>query len=451
MTSPDRPLSRPSRRRYALAVWAAAALAYVVAVLNRSSFGVAGIEAAERYGTGASTLATFVVVQLVVYSGLQVPVGLLIDRFGPRRLIATGAGLMSVGQLVIALTTTTEVALAARVLVGAGDALTFVSVVRLLPAWFPLRRVPLVTQLTGILGMLGQVAAAVPLVLVLEGPGWTAAFVATSVLGVVAATAVLVVVRDAPGPGGTAGWRRRSGSRADEVPLAALVATTPGTAVTPADPAPPRHGLLRPTLREPGTWLGFWVHFVAAYSSNAMVLLWAFPFLVSAQGRTPREVSALLTVNVAAAVVAGPVVGHVSGHHPDRRLRLVAVVVAAVGLAWVGLLVPSDPLPLWALAAFMAAIAVGGPTSLVALDIARAHNPRHRMGTATGFANSGGFVAALVTMLAIGVVLDARAGGGAGVALPLADYRIALACALVTWLVGTVGLAVAAHRVRRRA
>ena len=479
MTPSDRRRRRPPRPRYAHAVWLTAVAAYVVAVLHRSSFGVAGIEAAERYGTGASTLATFVVVQLVVYSGLQVPVGVVLDRFGPRRLIATGALLMSAGQLVIALATTTELALAARVLIGAGDALTFVSVIRLLPAWFSLKRVPLVTQLTGILGMLGQVAAAVPLVLVLQGPGWTTAFAGACVLGVVAALAVLVVVRDAPeAPGGIRRWRR-PGRGDDDVPLAALLASAadrPGGAADGeeggkggdggegrdgrdgrdgedgedgARTSPPaRARVLGPTLRRPGTWLGFWVHFLGAYSTNALVLLWAFPFLVSGQGRTAAEVSGLLTVNVAAAVLAGPVVGHLSGHHPERRLRLVAVVAAAIGLAWLGLLLPSDPLPLWALAVFMATIAVGGPTSLLGLDIARSHNPRTRMGTATGVANSGGFVAALLTMLAIGLVLDLR-GDGAGVEYPLSDYRVALSCAGVTWLVGVVGLVVTARRVAR--
>jgi sugar phosphate permease len=443
VTLSDRPAARPPRR-YALVVWATAVAAYVVAVLNRSSFGVAGLEAADRFGTSASTLATFVVVQLVVYATLQVPVGLLLDRFGPRRLIATGALLMSAGQLAIALSTTTELALAARVLIGAGDALTFVSVIRLLPAWFSLKRVPLVTQLTGIVGMLGQVAAAVPLVLVLHGGGWTAAFVGASALGVLAAVAVLLLVRDVPDPSGHAWWRRHPAppSEDDDVPLAALV----GAGHAPR-PVPRRPSVLRPTLREPGTWLGFWVHFIGAYSTHVVVLLWGFPFLVSGQGRTPAEVSGLLTVNVVAAIVAGPVVGHVSGHRPERRLLLVAVVTGAIGLAWVGVLLPAEPLPLWALAVFMAVIAIGGPTALIGLDIARSHNPRERMGTAVGFANAGGFVGALATMLGVGLVLDARGPAGAGVTYPLADYRVALAFAGVTWLVGVVGLAVAARRV----
>jgi MFS family permease len=189
------------------------------------------------------------------------------------------------------------------------------------------------------------------------------------------------------------------------------------------------------------------VHFIGAYSTHVVVLLWGFPFLVSGQGRTPAEVSGLLTVNVVAAIVAGPVVGHVSGHRPERRLLLVAVVTGAIGLAWVGVLLPAEPLPLWALAVFMAVIAIGGPTALIGLDIARSHNPRERMGTAVGFANAGGFVGALATMLGVGLVLDARGPAGAGVTYPLADYRVALAFAGVTWLVGVVGLAVAARRV----
>ena len=280
------------------------------------------------------------------------------------------------------------------------------------------------------------------------------------VLGVLAVVAVLVVVRDSPEHGRAEIRRfrrsRRSAERAETLPLAELArlaepADLPAEGTTPSRAGRPHpRGRLGATLREPGTWLGFWVHFVSAFSLNAMVLLWAFPFLVSAQGRTPVEASALLTVNVVAAIVAGPVVGQLSGRHPERRLVMVVTVALLIGLAWTGLLVPADPLPLGALAAFMAVIAIGGPVSLVGLDIARTHNPRERMGTATGVANAGGFVAALLTMLGVGLVLDARGGGGAGVAYPLADYRVALLSAGVVWVIGMVGLVVSARRVRHR-
>ncbi|MDD9204865.1 MFS transporter, partial [Georgenia sp. 10Sc9-8] len=79
-------------------------------------------------------LALFSVVQLAVYAAAQVPVGLLLDRVGSRRMIAGGAVVLAVGQLMLALVDTLPMALVARVLVGLGDATAFVSVLRLVPA-----------------------------------------------------------------------------------------------------------------------------------------------------------------------------------------------------------------------------------------------------------------------------------------------------------------------------
>lgn len=424
-TQPARASGLPSARR-AYLVWGTAVLAYVVAVMDRSSLGVAGLEAGERFGASASVLASFVVVQLLVYAVLQLPVGIALDRLGPRRLIATGAVLMALGQLTLALVSTTGAALGARALVGAGDALTFVSVVRLVPAWFPARRVPLLTQLTGILGQLGQVLSAVPLVLLLHGPGWRTAFGSVAVLGAVMTVAVVVLVRDAPAPG-----------------------TRGPTAAVPAPSLAPARSRVRAAVREPGTWLGYWTHFVTPFSSTAIILLWGFPFLVSGQGRTTAEASALFTVNVLSAMIAGPLIGELTARRPAWRLRLVVGVAVTTAAAWALVLVPAGPRPLWALAVFMIAIAVGQPTSLVGFDFARSHNPPERLGTATGLVNAGGFVAALATMLGVGLVLDA-VGHGPGGEYSLDAYRLALSVVAIPWAVGLVGLVVSARRTRAR-
>ncbi|RMI08925.1 MFS transporter, partial [Cellulomonas triticagri] len=167
--------------------------------MNRSSFGVATLEVSERFGVSSAALASVAVAQLVVYALLQVPVGVLLDRYGPRLLVATGAAVMAVGQAVLALAPSAGWVLAGRVLVGAGDALTFVSVVRLVPAWFAARRVPLMTQLTGSIGQVGQVLSAVPVVALLHVAGWRTTFLSVAAVGVVATVAVLAAVRDAPG------------------------------------------------------------------------------------------------------------------------------------------------------------------------------------------------------------------------------------------------------------
>src|SRR5918998_5254060 len=192
--------SRPMARAYV--VWLVALVAYAVAVFHRASLGVAGVEAQERFSAGASAVSLFLVLQLAVYAALQVPVGVALDRFGSRRLILAGALMMATGQLVLALATDVPTAIAARVLVGAGDAMTFISVLRVIGLWFPGGTVPLMTQLTGILGQVGSVVAAYPLVALLHGTSWQTTFLGAAATGVVVALLVLVALRDAPAGSG---------------------------------------------------------------------------------------------------------------------------------------------------------------------------------------------------------------------------------------------------------
>nr|WP_276513269.1 MFS transporter [Cellulomonas hominis] len=410
-------------------VWGVAVAAYVVAIMNRSSFGVATLEVTERFGVSSALLASMAVAQLVVYALLQVPVGVLLDRYGPRALVATGALGMAVGQTVLALAPSAGFVLAGRVLVGAGDALTFVSVVRLVPAWFAVRRVPLMTQLTGSIGQLGQLLSALPVVALLHAAGWRATFLSVAAAGLVAAIAVLAVVRDAPaaGPASRVGLLRRPWRQ------------------DPRAAAPREPGALRAVLRDPGARLAFWMHFAGQFSNHVVVLLWGYAFFVEGQGRTAGEASALLTLNVVAAVVAGPVVGLLVGRHPGARMPLALGTSVAIGLAWLAVTVPASPVPLVVLGVFVVVVGVGGPTSLVAFDVARSCTPPARLGTATGFVNTGGFVGALATMLAVGVVLD-RAGGGVR---DLEAFRAAFAWVALPWAVGFLGMVLGRRGARR--
>ena len=109
-------------------VWSAGLLAYIVAVLDRTTLGVAGLDAAKRFGATPAVLSTFVVLQLVVYAGAQIPAGLLLDRFGSKKMILSGGALMLAGQLAMAFTTTLPVAIAARAVVGLGEDLAFAEI-----------------------------------------------------------------------------------------------------------------------------------------------------------------------------------------------------------------------------------------------------------------------------------------------------------------------------------
>src|SRR5215208_47291 len=186
-------------------VWATGLLAYIVAVLDRTTLGVSGLEAADRFNASPSVLSTFVVLQVIVYAGAQVPAGLLLDRFGSKALIIAAAAVMASGQLVLAFTGSLPAAIGARAVVGLGDGVTFISVLRLVPRWFSPRRVPLVTQLTGICGQLGQVLSAVPFFGLLTGAGWTAAYVSVAAFGVLSMVLTLALVKNTPNGPATLG------------------------------------------------------------------------------------------------------------------------------------------------------------------------------------------------------------------------------------------------------
>src|SRR4051794_30615705 len=384
--------------------------------MHRTSFGVAGLDAADRFSASPAALSGFVVLQLLVYAALQVPVGLLLDRFGGRTMVAAGALTMAAGQLLLALAPSLPLAITARVLVGTGDALTFISVLSVVTAWFPPRRVPVMTQLTGLVGQLGQVLSAVPLAALLHGPGWTPAFLSAAAVGVAVALAVLAVVRDRP----------------------------------PGAPAPPPASAPREVLRglrwswsEPGTRLGLWTHLGTQFCGTVFGLLWGVPYLVAGQGMTPAQASALLTLLVVVGIIAGPLFGEFAARHPMRRSYLVLAVIVAHALVWAAVLSVAPPAPRWLLVALVVVIGTGGPGSMIGFDFARTFNPASRQGAAVGIVNVGGFVASLLVAWAMGIVLG-RAGGYTPEA-----FRLAWTVQYVVWAFAVVAV-LSTRRLARR-
>ncbi|WP_226921583.1 MFS transporter [Georgenia subflava] len=447
------PFHAPAPTRVALTVWGAGLVAYIVAVTGRTSLGVAGLQAAERFDISASTLSMFSVVQLAVYAAAQVPVGMLLDRVGSRKVIAAGAVVLALGQLLLAVVDTLPLALVARVLVGVGDATAFVSVLRLIPAWFPARRVPLLTQLTGIIGMTGQIISAVPFMAVLLAFGWTTAFASLAGAGVFMGAVALVVVRDRPATTATQPGRaptteaHRAGGTTTEVspaPGSPDAVQPVGTgAEMPAAPveAPAAAPVpMRAVLAEPGTWLGFFTHFVSLFPTNTFVLLWGVPFLTAGQGVSTRGASTLLTIAALAGIVTGPVTGMLQSRYPMRRSWLVVGAVLATIAVWTSVLVPSTPRPMWQLVLLVLVLTLSGTASNIGFDFARTFVPPVRLGAATGLVNVGGFVASLLSIFLVGLVLDLVRPDGAYV---LDDFRAAFATQGLLWVVGLGGLLLA--------
>lgn len=368
--------------------WMLAVAVYFLAVFHRSSLGVAGLLAELRFGITDAQLGVFVFLQIGVYAAMQIPTGVLVDRYGPRRLLVAAAALMALGQLVFAVAPSYPAALLARALLGCGDAMTFVSVLRFVAARFSARRYPVLVALTGTIGTVGNLFATLPLSLLLHDLGWTAGFGIAAGLSVVSAAAVWVLLDD----GAVAPPRLRNARevRAGIGAVSRRVATA---------------------WAQPGTRLGFWVHFASMATSPALGMLWGVPYLVQGDGFSTAGAGAVLMASVLFGGLTGPVVGWVIGRFPNFR---VALVLGACGITIAGWLavvfVLGNSAPQAYIAALFVFTAIGSPASMIAFALARDYNSARIIGTASGVVNVGGFVATAIVAMVFGQVLTMLGG-----------------------------------------
>jgi MFS family permease len=436
LSSPAVP-SAPATATPTFRRWAIAVTVYVGAVFNRTSLGVAGLEAASRFRITPGQLSVFVLAQLGVYAAMQVPTGLLVDRYGPRRLLITAACTMAVAQLAFAFVQSYPGALLARALLGCGDAMTFVSVVRFAAQDFAPRRFPLAVSVTSMLGMAGNVAATIPLTLLLHTAGWTPSFAGTGLVSLATGVAVWVLLPAAPHGGGPrrdhgrSWWTRPVRSEAARRRAASSRAAWTRRARAWLPALRRVGGRAHAAWRTPGTRLGFWVHFSCMSLTTMFSVLWGLPYLV-AQGFSPAAASGVLLLCVLAAIAISPVVGMVFGRFPAARVPFAVGVCLVTVAGWVTLLAcfggrPPHPL----IAAVAALMAAGGPASTIGFSLARDYNAGTMVGTATGVVNVGGFSAAILASLLVGGILDLAGRSD------VPAYRLAFGCAVAVQLFGT--------------
>ncbi|MEU2247529.1 MFS transporter [Streptomyces sp. NPDC019224] len=412
--APTLPGDPPGGRR-AARIWGIGVAVYFVAIIFRTSLGVAGLDAADRFDVNASALSTFSILQLLVYAGMQIPVGLMVDRLGTKRVLTLGAVLFTLGQLGFALSPSYGTALASRALLGCGDAMTFISVLRLGTRWFPARRGPLISQVAALFGMAGNLVSTLLIARALHGFGWTTTFVGSSLAGVVVLVLLLLFLKDHP----------------EEY-----------------EPPPAQHAggayirkQIAASWREPGTRLGMWVHFTTQFPAMVFLLLWGMPFLVEDQGLGRGTAGELLTLVVLSNMTLGLVYGQVIARHHAARVPLALGTVGTTAALWAATIFhPGDHAPMWLLVVLCLVLGACGPASMIGFDFSRPANPPERQGTASGIVNMGGFIASMTTLLAVGVLLDATGD----------NYRVAFSSVFVLEALGIAQILRLRARAARR-
>jgi MFS family permease len=351
-------------------------------VTQRSSLGVATITASERFDTNAQQLASLAVFQLIVYAAMQIPVGILLDRYGAKLLLSVGAGIMAIGQLTVAFAPSLGTAILGRMLVGLGDSFTFISMIRMVNGWYSGARATKMQQYVSTIGQTGQFFSAVPFWFMLSSLGWQPAFSIMSAASLLALLLLIAFTSNEPS------YAHEMGKKVISLRIAVEQ--------------------LLENIKNPGIRMAFWTHFTTQPTTTSISLLWAVPYLVTAQGQSHEFASLTLTLMVVFGCFTGPVIAEICARVPLQRAKLVYGAVFSTVLAWLVLLSYPGQAPSWLLLGCFLVISFGGPASMVAFDFSKDFAPKERLGSANGFANVGGFLAAFVMMYLTGLVIDLR-------------------------------------------
>lgn len=427
MTATDKEKLSPR----ALIVWAAGVLCYTLAVTGRTSFGVASVDAIDRFHINAAQLAVFTALQLAVYAFAQIPVGLLVDRFGPRKLMVAGAFVMALGQVTLAFTTSYPVAILARMLIGAGDATAFLSVMRLIPAWIPLRHAPLLGQLTGAVGQFGQFLSAVPFLSLLHATSWQTGFVSLGAVGALLALAAGVLVKDSPEP---------------EADASAAEAAEPAKASAPTERLGAKK-ILANVLTNRVCWHGFFIHWTGLGALVVFTLLWGLPIMTLGLGLPADQAGLALSLGTLASVAVGPIVGLLSARFYNRRMQIVMIFSITGWLGWLWFFTSAPTGVLWAACLMNIIMGFTGPVANLGFDSVREKVDRRFVATGTGLANMGGWIAGMIGAQAVGVLLNLRAPDGN---YDWADFGVAWIAVATVWACGFSGMWLSRDRNVRR-
>ncbi len=372
--------------------WASFALvsgAYVLSYFHRiAPAAIAGELRAAFSATGAE-LGGLAATYFVVYTLTQVPTGVLVDRLGPRRIVALGGLVAGLGSVLFGRAETLAAASLGRTLVGLGVSVTFVSLLKLVVAWFREEEFATLSGVVMFMGNLGAILSAAPLALAVSVVSWRLVFVLVGVSSLVGAALTWLFVRDAPEDAGLPSMRALAGR--------------------------PEHGAhggawwegLLAVARNPASWPGFFLNLGLGGTLMAFAGLWAVPWLMAVQGMSRAAAATHTTVLLVVFAFSSLAVGRLSDRLGRRRAPAVALGAVMVG-CWVAIAsgVPLPPGASHALFALMGAAAPGFTLSWAAV---KEVNPPALSGTAMALVNTGVFLGPTIYQPLVGWVLD-RAG-----------------------------------------
>ncbi len=348
---------------------------YFVSYVYRMVNAVLAPTLAAEFGLSAGGLGLLSSVYFLSFGLFQLPLGLLLDRFGPRRVNATLLLVAAAGGAWFALAESAPSAIAARALIGVGVSGCLMASFTAFVLWYPPERISTMNGLAFSAGMLGAMAATVPLELLLRVWHWREAFF------LIAGTTVAV---------SAVFW---------------LWVPDPRSARPRGETLAEQWRGLREVIADPGFLRLAFCLGATQFAAVALQTLWIATWLRDVAGYSPAEVArGLLAVSIA--MIAGYLGFGRAGDALARRgksvlpLFMAGIAVASASLAALALGARAAAMPLWSL--FVAA----GTAASLGYSILSRRYPKAMAGRANTAINVFGFAGMFGGQWGIGLVLD---------------------------------------------
>lgn len=398
------------------------ALAYVLAFFHRVAPASIATELQLAFNASGAVLGGLAAMYFYIYTVMQIPTGILVDTLGVRKIATLGGLVAGAGSILFGLADTLFIASLGRLLVGLGVSVIFISLMKLNAVWFHDRHFGTMGGLTILIGNLGAVLAASPLVWALAFTSWRGIFVAVGAFSLLLGVLTWFLVRNHPGEVGFPSMRELDG-KAPHMPHCGHW----------------YDGLLR-VAKNRATWPGFWPNLGVGGTLFTFAGLWAVPYLRDVHG-----MSRALAAGHTSLLLAGFAVGALcSGILSDRIGRRRPVMVAGILLyllCWLPLLANAS-LPVGATLALFLAMGLGASGFTLAWAVTKEVNPPALSGMATSVVNTGSFLGAGLLQPLVGWVMDlgwdGKLAAGARV-YSAANYRLGLALLFLFALAGLAG------------
>jgi sugar phosphate permease len=369
-----------AHRRRAWTVFAALVVAYSASQFYRAAPTVIAPDLMHELSLGAETIGTVAGLFFLAFGLAQIPVGVLLDRFGPRRVMP---GLLVVAVAGTVLFATAESALqlgVGRALQGLGCAAGLMGAMVVMGRWFPPEKFATLSGLILGLGSVGVLMAASPLAVASTAFGWRSVFLFAAALTALFAVLLYVIVRDAP-PGHE---ERLTGTR--ESPRDILRG-------------------LGAVLRNRQLWRIIAMQLTIYPSVMSIAALWAGPYLADVHGLDTEARGAVLNLMFLALVAAPILFGPMDRIFNTRKRVVVTAVLLLSGTLLTLALLPHPSL--WQVEVLFVIVALVSPGSLVLHAHARASLPEHLVGRGMTLQNSAAIGGIFILQSVSGVIVGA--------------------------------------------